>query len=110
MARLAVAVSQQCVTDAALILRAGVPLVLNVSDPSAPVSLTPALKHPNVDGIRVEVNGQVRPRLLLCKDCSTLACYVQGGWLSPGFKACTFCWQPLLLASMRCLPYMVRAP
>lgn len=45
---------------------AGVPLVLNVSDASAVVSLTPALKHPDVDGIRVEVNGQVHTVLLRC--------------------------------------------
>ena len=40
--------------------------MLNVSDASAVVSLTPALKHPDVDGIRVEVNGQVHAVLLCC--------------------------------------------
>ena len=34
-------------------------LSLNVSDTSKLVSLTPALRRPDVPGIRVEVNGQV---------------------------------------------------
>lgn len=43
-------------------LPAGVLLSLNVSDANRVVSLSPALKHPDVPGIRVEVNGQVRQR------------------------------------------------
>ena len=39
---------------------AGELLSLNVSDTSQMVSLTPALLHPEVPGVRVEVNGQVR--------------------------------------------------
>ena len=37
---------------------AGVLLTLNVSTAAQMVSLKPALRRPNVDGIRVEVNGQ----------------------------------------------------
>lgn len=63
---------------------AGVPLVLNVSDASAVVSLTPALKHPDVDGIRVEVNGQVGA--VLC--CAVLFCLV-GCWHGNLTAGCT---------------------
>jgi len=38
---------------------ADVLLSMNISDDSGMVSLTPALRRPDVPGIRVEVNGQV---------------------------------------------------
>lgn len=52
-------------------LSAGVLLSLNVSDSNRMVSLTPALKHPGVPGIRVEVNGQVGPQTVaVSNECS----------------------------------------
>lgn len=54
---------------------AGVPLSLNVSDGSQLVSITPALRRPEVDGVRVEVNGQARYLLLVaCAACCRRAC------------------------------------
>lgn len=56
---------------------AGQLLSLNVSERSRLVSLTPALKRPNVAGVRVEVNGQVGEGYMRCP--RRAACSLQQG-------------------------------